>query len=86
MSIENENFNSFRNRFLCRSCKKTLVSKQALDNHIIRCYEEKLDKYEDIIKKTEAENMKLRMYISNLENLNIQTKKLVDTIDHLSKK
>lgn len=40
MSEERE---TFRNRFLCRSCKKLLISKEALDNHIIICYESRLE-------------------------------------------
>ena len=38
---------SFRNRFLCRSCKKNLISKEALDNHIINCYETRIEKIKE---------------------------------------
>lgn len=37
----------YRNRFLCKSCKKMLISKEALDNHIISCYESRIDKMRD---------------------------------------
>jgi len=35
---------TFRNRFLCKSCKKLLFTKESLDNHIIICYESRLEK------------------------------------------
>lgn len=44
MNNETDNTISFRNRFLCRSCKKLYVNKEALDNHIILCYESRIDK------------------------------------------
>jgi hypothetical protein len=37
----------FRNRFLCRNCKKLLISKEALDTHIIICYESKIEKMKE---------------------------------------
>jgi hypothetical protein len=39
--------NDYRNRFLCKSCKKMLISKEALDNHIVSCYESRIDKMRD---------------------------------------
>ena len=88
MSDENKKYeiNSFRNRFLCRACKKTLVSKYALDNHIVRCYEERIDKYEIILKKTEEENIKLKEQVSKLEKIFQYSKELVNTIDNIIKK
>lgn len=49
-------YNDFRNRFLCKSCKKNLISKESLDNHIINCYETKIEKIKE-------------KYISQIENL-----------------
>lgn len=46
MSLETDNF-SFRCRFLCKSCKKSLISKEALDNHIINCYETRIEKLKE---------------------------------------
>lgn len=42
---------TFRNRFLCRSCKKLYISKESLDNHIILCYESRLEKIKEEHKK-----------------------------------
>lgn len=47
----------FRNRFLCRSCKKLLISKEALDTHIIICYESKIEKMKEE-NKQEIEKIK----------------------------
>lgn len=76
-------FNSFRNRFLCRGCRKTLVSKQALDNHIVRCYEERIEEYETIIKTIQEENLNLRQQLYNISN---HTYVLVNTIENIVKK
>lgn len=48
---------TFRNRFLCRSCKKLLISKEALDNHIILCYESRLESMREK-NKQDTENLK----------------------------
>ena len=50
--------NNYRNRFLCRNCKKTLISKEALDNHIIGCYESKIEKILDLHKNEKEELIK----------------------------
>jgi len=42
---------TFRNRFLCRSCKKLFISKDSLDNHIVSCYESRLEKIREEHKK-----------------------------------
>jgi DNA-directed RNA polymerase subunit M/transcription elongation factor TFIIS len=47
MSIKEIKEHDFRNRFLCKSCKKMLISKEALDNHITSCYENKIEKMKD---------------------------------------
>ena len=46
-----------RNKYLCRSCKKLLISKESLDTHIIICYESRLDKLREDHKK-EIETIK----------------------------
>lgn len=47
-----------RNKYLCRSCKKLLISKESLDTHIIICYESRIDKLREDYKK-EIEKIKL---------------------------
>jgi len=56
MSIEGDNI-TFRNRFLCRSCKKLFISKEALDSHIILCYESRLESMREK-NKQDIENIK----------------------------
>lgn len=62
-----------RNKYLCRSCKKLLISKEALDSHIILCYESRLDKLREDNKK-EIEKIKLEY-----------DKKIDEIVDYMSK-
>ena len=65
--------NNYRNRFLCKNCKKMLVSKESLDNHIINCFEAKIEKLTENHKK-EIDDIKLTY-----------EKKLDDLVDYMTK-
>lgn len=74
MNLSNEDVSiTQRNRYLCRSCKKLLISKDALDTHIILCYESRLDKMREDHKK-EIEKIKLEY-----------EEKINEIIDYMSK-
>jgi hypothetical protein len=91
MSIEEKE--TFRNRFLCKSCKKLLISKESLDTHIIICYESKIDKLKEDQKK-EIEKLKeeydeytafMIKHIENVENKYISLNNyLISQINKLS--
>jgi len=76
----------YRNRFLCKSCKKNLISKEALDNHIINCYETKIEKYKQQIENLEKEYNENcdKMNDFFINHLNSVEKKYIDLINHLS--
>lgn len=76
MEIDN-----FRNRFLCRSCKKNLISKESLDNHIINCYETRIEK----IKEKYNEQIELINKKYN-ENYDILEEKFIKHIDYIENK
>ena len=64
---------TFRNRFLCRSCKKLYISKDSLDNHIILCYESRLEKIKEEHKK-------------DLEKINKEYEDIInDILDYMMK-
>jgi gas vesicle protein len=69
---------SFRNRFLCKSCKKLLITKEALDNHIIICYESRLEKQRDEY-KTEFDKIK-KDYEETIEKINKEHEEKIDKI------
>jgi DNA-directed RNA polymerase subunit M/transcription elongation factor TFIIS len=71
--------NNYRNRFLCKSCKKMLITKEALDNHIINCYECKIEK---IIESHKKEKEKLiNEYEQKIEEITDYMLKHVDAIE-----
>jgi hypothetical protein len=76
--------NNYRNRFLCRSCKKTLISKEALDNHIISCYESKIEKILECHKKEKEELIK--DYDQKIDDIMDYMLKHIDNIEskHIS--
>lgn len=72
---------NFRNRFLCKSCKKNLVSKEALDNHIINCYETRIEK----LKEKYNEQIELLDKKYN-ENCDILEEKYINYLDSIENK
>jgi len=76
MSLDEKNY---RNRFLCRNCKKMLISKEALDNHIISCYESKIEKIITSHKKEKEELIK--DYEQKIEKISDYMIKHVDIIE-----
>ena len=71
--------NNYRNRFLCRSCKKMLISKESLDNHIISCYESKIERIIDTHKK-EKEDL-IKDYEKKIEDIMDYMIKHIDNIE-----
>jgi DNA-directed RNA polymerase subunit M/transcription elongation factor TFIIS len=71
--------NNYRNRFLCKNCKKMLISKEALDNHIINCYESKIEKILEANKK-EKEKI-IRDYEQKIEEITDYMLKHIDIIE-----
>jgi hypothetical protein len=86
MSIDE---NNYRNRFLCKSCKKLLISKEALDSHIISCYESKIERItetskrekEDIIRDYEQKIDEIVDYMT--KHLNKIEQKHINLNNHL---
>ncbi len=67
MSTISDTDNNYRNRFLCKNCKKMLISKESLDNHIISCFESKIERILENHKK-EIEDLK-KNYDKKIEEL-----------------
>lgn len=86
-----EKENDFRNRFLCKSCKKNLVSKESLDNHIINCYETKIQKIkENYIQQIESLEKEYNENCDNImdfftNQLNSIENRYIDLINYLNK-
>ena len=79
MSNDGDNI-TFRNRFLCRSCKKLLISKESLDTHIILCYESRLEKMKENEERMQLEN---KQYIEKLKK--DYDEKIDDILEYMSK-
>jgi hypothetical protein len=71
--------NNYRNRFLCRNCKKTLISKESLDNHIINCYESKIEKILECNNKEKEELVK--QYEEKIDDIMNYVVKHIDKIE-----
>lgn len=74
-----ENIYNYKNRYLCRSCKKLLISKEALDIHIISCYESKIEKLIESHKK-EKEDL-IKEYEEKINDITDYMIKHVDKVE-----
>lgn len=43
-SIDNDTFSPTRTPFLCKCCRKSLISKNALASHTIRCFQDTIER------------------------------------------
>lgn len=42
-------FSDQRTKFVCRCCRKSLISKYALESHTVRCFSSKIDKLNEMV-------------------------------------
>jgi flagellar motility protein MotE (MotC chaperone) len=42
-------FSEQRTKFVCRCCRKSLISKYALENHMVRCFASKIERMNELI-------------------------------------
>lgn len=71
---------TFRNRFLCKSCKKMMITKEALDTHIIICYESRLEKQREE-SKIEIEKIK-KEYEEKIDEIMDYMSNHINNIEH----